>query len=55
MRSVVCVYGNPDLIDRRKTSLAVNALDMATLFILIDVSSCKGWGYSEETLQGRRK
>jgi quercetin 2,3-dioxygenase len=24
-------------------------------FILIDVSSCKGWGYSEETLQGRRR
>ena len=24
-------------------------------FILIDVPSCKGWGYSEETLRGMRK
>lgn len=24
-------------------------------FILIDVPSCKGWGYSEETLRGRRR
>lgn len=26
-----------------------------TEFILIDVPSCKGWGYSEETLRGRRR
>ncbi len=24
-------------------------------FILIDVPSCKGWGYSDETLQGQKK
>ena len=24
-------------------------------FILIDVPSCKGWGYSEETLSGGKK
>jgi hypothetical protein len=24
-------------------------------FILIDVPSCKGWGYSAETLQGQKK
>jgi hypothetical protein len=24
-------------------------------FILIDVPSCKGWGYSEKTLQGKQK
>jgi len=24
-------------------------------FILIDVPSCKGWGYSEETLRGKKK
>jgi len=26
-----------------------------TEFILIDVPSCKGWGYSRETLKGERK
>jgi redox-sensitive bicupin YhaK (pirin superfamily) len=26
-----------------------------TDFILIDIPSCKGWGYSQETLQGRKK
>jgi len=26
-----------------------------TAFILIDVPSCKGWGYSEETLRGGKK
>ena len=24
-------------------------------FVLIDVPSCKGWGYSEKTLKGARK
>ena len=24
-------------------------------FILIDVPSCKGWGYSDETLRGQKK
>jgi redox-sensitive bicupin YhaK (pirin superfamily) len=36
-----------------------NSLDLKALkdaeFILIDVPSCKGWGYSEETLMGGRK
>lgn len=34
--------------------LAVKAIDPAD-FILIDVPSCKGWGYSAETLRGRKR
>jgi len=35
-------------------NLAIETGD-ATEFILIDVPSCKGWGYSTETLKGTRK
>lgn len=40
-------------IDTEKT-LSIQA-DKNSEFILIDVPSCKGWGYSEETLQGAKK
>ena len=35
-------------------SLIVEAKEPAE-FILIDVPSCKGWGYSEETLRGKKR
>jgi len=35
-------------------SLLVEAKE-PTEFILIDVPSCKGWGYSEETLRGKKR
>lgn len=34
--------------------LALTAMESAE-FILIDVPSCKGWGYSVKTLKGQRK
>ena len=35
-------------------SLTIKAVENSE-FILIDVPSCKGWGYSSETLQGAGK
>jgi redox-sensitive bicupin YhaK (pirin superfamily) len=40
-------------IDTENT-LSIQALKNSD-FILIDVPSCKGWGYSSETLQGAKK
>jgi hypothetical protein len=34
--------------------LTIKAQDHSD-FILIDVPSCKGWGYSSETLRGEKK
>ncbi|WP_319526308.1 pirin family protein [uncultured Desulfosarcina sp.] len=34
--------------------LALKAVEQAD-FILIDVPSCKGWGYSDETLRGKKR
>jgi len=36
------------------STLEIKAKELSDL-ILIDVPSCKGWGYNEETLKGQKK